>query len=123
MLGTAKQTTNKDGNFIGVKPTAVMFQLKEDIDDRMEAMRAIQKHVVALPVVCDLAAKSMPIGAQGSGVATTFNSLKQKTNVAATNDASIQEVHEIIHNAIAKLGTNEPSTMGDMVSCQWSFPM
>jgi hypothetical protein len=52
-------------------------------------------------------------------VATTFNSLKQKINVAATNDASIQEVHEIIHNAIAKLGTNEP-TMGDMVS--WSSP-
>jgi hypothetical protein len=59
MFCSAKQTTNKDGNFIGVKPTAVMFQLKEDIDDRMEAMRAIQKHVVAL--VCDLAAKSMPI--------------------------------------------------------------
>ena len=110
--------TNKDGNFIGVTPTSVMFQLIEDLDTRREAMRIIQEHVVAL--VCELAMQSMPIGAQGTGVATAFDSLKQEINVAATNDASIQEVQELIHTAIAKFGTNEPT--GAMVVPEVTSP-
>jgi hypothetical protein len=110
--------TNKDGNFIGVTPTSVMFQLMEDLDARREAMRVIEQHVVAL--VCELAVRSMPIGAEGTGVATAFDTLKQDINVAATNDASIQEVQEVIHKAIAKFGTNEPT--GAMVVPEVTSP-
>jgi hypothetical protein len=108
----------QDGNFNlkDVTPTSIRFHLMEDIADRREAMRVIEQHVVlvAFKLVCELAVQSMPIGAQGTGVATAFDSLKQEINVAATNDASIQEVQEIIHTAIAKFGTNEPTGAMDV---------
>ena len=65
--------TNKNGNLIGVKQTAVMFKLAQDLDARMAAMKIIQRHAVAF--VCDMAVRSMPVGVPGSNVATVLDTL------------------------------------------------
>ena len=103
--------TNRNGTLVGVKPTSVMFKLARDLDERMAAMLIVQQHSMAF--VCDVALRSFPVGVPGSSVATALDNLRQKLNVAATNDSSLQEMRDIIHTAIAKLGTNEPT--GDMV--------
>jgi hypothetical protein len=103
--------TNKNGTLIGVKLTSVMFKLARDFDQRMAAMLIVQEHKEAF--ICDIALQSLPVGVPGSNVATALDNLRQELNVAATNGSSLQEMRDIVHTAIAELGTSEPT--GDMV--------
>ena len=98
--------TNKAGTFFGIKPTAVMLGLGEDIKLRMDALETVKQHPLTFAVF--MALQSLPIGDPGSATQQAFDRLKCKLHVEAAKPTTVDEVLAIIHNAVERLGVEEP---------------